>query len=60
MASTLDEIRGFLERNPSEVLIVILESSVDPAEVEREFMEADLEPYLAVLDRGDRFPRFAG
>ena len=56
MASTLDEIRGFLERNPSEVLIVILESSVDPAEVEREFMEADLEPYLAVLDRGRPLP----
>ena len=56
MASTLDEIRGFLERNPSEVLIVILESSVDPAEVEREFEEADLEPYLAVLDRGRPLP----
>ncbi len=56
MAATLDEIRGFLERNPSEVLIVIVESSVDPAEVEREFEEADLEPYLAVLERGRALP----
>ena len=56
MAPTLDELRGFLERNPSEVLIVILESSVDPTEVEREFDEADLEPYLAVLDRGRPLP----
>ena len=56
MGSTLDEIRGFLERNPSEVLIVIVESSVEPAAVEREFEEADLGPYLAALDRGRPLP----
>ena len=56
MAPTLDEIRGFLERNPSEVLMVILESSVDPADVSREFEEAELEPYLAVLDRDRPLP----
>jgi hypothetical protein len=56
MSSTLDEIRGFLERNPSEVLIVFVESSVDPPDVEREFDRADLEPYLAPLRRGDPLP----
>jgi hypothetical protein len=54
MSSTLDEIRGFLERNPAEVLVLLVESSVDPSEVEREFEEADLEPYLRALRPGQR------
>jgi hypothetical protein len=56
MSSTLDEIRGFLERNRSEVLLVFVESSVDPADVEHEFEAADLEPYLARLSRGRALP----
>jgi hypothetical protein len=56
MSSTLDEIRGFLERNRSEVVVVLLESSVDPGDVEHEFDEADLEPYLATLRRGEPLP----
>jgi hypothetical protein len=56
MSSTLGDIRGFLERNPAEVLIVFLESSVDPAEIERAFEDADLVPYLAVLSRGGSLP----
>jgi hypothetical protein len=56
MSSTLNEIRGFLERNRSEVLVVLLESSVDPAEVERAFDDADLEPYLATLRRAAPLP----
>jgi len=56
MSSTLDEIRGFLEGNQSEVLIVLTESSVAPDEVEREFERADLEPYLATLERDAPLP----
>ena len=56
MSSTLDELRGFLERNRSEVLVVFIESSVDPGAVEKQFEEADLEPYLAALRRGEPLP----
>jgi hypothetical protein len=56
MSATLDEIRGFLERHRSEVLVLFVESSVDPREVEQEFEEADLEPYLATLRRGEPLP----
>ena len=56
MSSTLDEVRGFLERNPFEVMVIFLESSVEPADVEHEFDQADLEPYLATLHRGDPLP----
>ena len=56
IASTLDEIRGFLEHNPTEVMIVLVESSVDPADVEHAFEQADLEPYLAELERGAALP----
>lgn len=56
MSSTLGEIRGFLERNRAEVLVVFLESSIDPREVEREFGKADLGPYLATLRRGTPLP----
>lgn len=56
MGSTLGELRGFLERNRSEVVVVLVESSVDPGDVEHEFEEADLEPYLATLRRGRPLP----
>ncbi|NLT06718.1 MAG: hypothetical protein GXY03_10480 [Solirubrobacterales bacterium] len=56
MGSTLTELRGFLERNPTEVVVVYLESSVDPADVEAEFEDAGLEPYLAELPRDGELP----
>lgn len=56
MSTTLDEIREFLERERSEVLVVLLESSVKPREVEEQFEQADLEPYLATLRRGHPLP----
>ena len=56
MRSTLTELRGFLERNPSEVVAVYVESSVDPSDVEAEFEEAGLEPYLATLPRDGELP----
>ena len=56
MSSTLDELRGFLERNRSEVLVVFIESSVDPDNVEEQFEEAELGPYLASLRRDEPLP----
>ena len=56
MSVTLDEIRAFLERHPSEVLAIFIESSVDPREVEEEVEDADLESYLATLRRGRALP----
>jgi hypothetical protein len=56
LSSTLDEIRGFLERERSEVVVLFLESSVEAAEVEDEFERADLDPYLAELRRGRPLP----
>jgi hypothetical protein len=53
MTDALRDIRGFLERNRSEVLFVFLESSVDPVDVQEAFEEADLEPYLHTLPRDD-------
>lgn len=57
MGATLDEIRGFLERQRSEVLVVFIESSIDPRDVEEEVEDADLEPYLTTLRRGRPLPR---
>jgi hypothetical protein len=56
MSSTLEEIRGWLESNRSEVLLIFIESSVDPDEVESEFEDAGLEPYLATLPRDAPLP----
>lgn len=56
MSSTLREIRGWLERNLAEILVIVLESSVEPAEVEQEFEAAQLEPYLATLPRDRPLP----
>lgn len=56
MSSTLRDIRGWLERNRSDVLVILLESSVDPAAIEGEFEDADLVPYLWTLRRGAPLP----
>jgi hypothetical protein len=56
MSSTLREIRGWLERHRAEILVIVLESSVEPAEVEQEFADAQLEPYLATLPRDRALP----
>ncbi|HYI17290.1 MAG TPA: hypothetical protein VD836_01210 [Solirubrobacteraceae bacterium] len=56
MSSTLRDIRGWLERNRAEILVLVMESSVEPAEIEREFEAAKLEPYLATLPRDRPLP----
>ena len=53
LGATLNEVRSFLEQNPAEVLVILVESSVDPEEIESAVGDADLEPYLATLpERG--------
>ncbi|HYF25019.1 MAG TPA: hypothetical protein VD931_04700 [Baekduia sp.] len=56
ISDVLGDLRGFLERHLSEVVVVIVESSVEAGEVESEFRAADLEPYLATLRRGAPLP----
>lgn len=55
--STLREIRGWLERNRSEVLVLLLESSVAPEEIVEAVDDAGLERYLVTLDRDRPLPR---
>jgi hypothetical protein len=52
----LEAIRGFLERHPDEVLIVIVEDYVPPALIERAFEQAGLARYVATLDRHQPLP----
>jgi hypothetical protein len=52
----LEVIRGFLERDPDEVLIVIVEDYVPPATIERAFEQTGLTRYVATLDRHEPPP----
>lgn len=54
--STLREVRGWLEANRSEVLVLLLESSVGSEDVELAFEDAELDDYLATLPRGRPLP----
>ncbi|MGX6449729.1 hypothetical protein ACVU7I_16960, partial [Patulibacter sp. S7RM1-6] len=54
---TLGTIRGWLEQHRSEVVILMLESSVDPDEIEQVFEDARLERYLVTLPRQGPMPR---
>jgi hypothetical protein len=55
-SSTLREVRGWLEANRSEVLVLFLESSVASEEIEDAFEDAELGRYLATLPRGRPLP----
>jgi hypothetical protein len=52
----LEVIRGFLDRHPRQVLILIVEDYVPPATIERAFEETGLARYVATLDRGKPLP----
>ncbi len=52
----LELIRGFLEGNPDQVLIVIVEDYVPPATIERAFGAAGLMRFLATLEHGAPLP----
>ena len=52
----LEVIARFLDRHPTQVLIVIVEDYVPPAMIERAFERAGLTRFLATLDRGAPLP----
>jgi hypothetical protein len=52
----LEVIRGFLDRHPNQVLIVIVEDYVPPATIERAFEQTGLTRYVATLDRRTPLP----
>lgn len=54
--TTLDELRGWLEQHRSEVVVLMLESSVEPTDVEEAFHDAHLDPHLATLPRQGALP----
>ncbi|MDO9407723.1 hypothetical protein [Patulibacter sp.] len=55
--SVLRDVRGWMERNRSEVVVLMLESSVAPDEIEGAFRDADLEDSVVTLPRRGPMPR---
>jgi hypothetical protein len=55
--SILRDVRGWLERHRSEVVILMLESSVAPGEIEGAFRDNGLEDLVATLPREGPMPR---
>lgn len=56
MASALGDIRSFLDDNRFEVVIIFVEPSIEPEEIEAEFRQAGLLPYVATLERYEPLP----
>jgi hypothetical protein len=52
----LEVIRGFLERHPDQVLIVIVEDYVPPATIAQAFEQTGLTRYVATLERRQPLP----
>ena len=52
----LEVMRSFLERNPDQVLVVIVEDYVPPATIEQAFGQAGLTRYVATVDRHAPLP----
>jgi hypothetical protein len=56
MVDALGEVRGFLDRNPGEVVILFIEPYVDPKTLAGVFEQADLSDELVTLDRDVPLP----
>lgn len=56
MVEALETIRGFLEANRGEVVILFIEPYVPPRAIESAFRDAALERYLATLSRSEPLP----
>ena len=56
MGEVLGTIRGFLERNPGEVVILFDEDYVREDDLDAAYRDAGLAPYLATLDRTRPLP----
>jgi hypothetical protein len=53
---TLADIRIFLEENPREVLIVVIQDAISPVDTEQAFAEAGLDTYLFTHRPGEAWP----
>lgn len=56
LLSVLRSYREFLDSRPGEVIVLMFEPSITPADTERAFRDADLLDYVATLDRGRPLP----
>ncbi len=56
LVPVLRTYREFLERNPGEVLVLLLEPSITPRDTKQAFRDAGLLRYAAALDRGRPLP----
>ena len=52
----LEVIRRFLDQNPDQVLVLIVEDYVPPTIIERAFKQSGLTRYVTTLDRGSPMP----
>ena len=72
LLDALGEVRAFLDRNPDEVVTLIIQDAIPPEETAAAFSEAGLDPFLHVhepgsdwatldelIDRGERLVVFA-
>ena len=59
LTDALAEIRAFLESNPNEVVTLIIQDGVDPADVEAAFVESGLEDLLYQERPGRDWPTMA-
>lgn len=55
-ADVVETLRGFLEDNNGEVVIMVIQDELPPEELLPVFEEGDLDPYLATLDAGQPLP----
>ena len=55
-AAELERLRGWLQANPGETLIIIIEDNVDPQDVSAAFEKAKLLPYLHTQTPGAPWP----
>ena len=56
MDDTLTEIRVWLENNPREVLFIIIQDDISPADTERSVSETGLLPYIYDHTEGEPWP----
>jgi hypothetical protein len=56
MSETLSTMGAYLRANPSTVLMLVLESYVTDADLQRAFAETDTEQYAATLSHGQPLP----
>jgi hypothetical protein len=56
LGETLEEMRLFLDTHPNEVVIIVLEDLVTPADTEQVFQESGLEELVYVYEQGTPWP----